>query len=152
MAGPSDGFSAWTGAGGAVPHGADGWSAGKAGCGCGAADAELASEFLRRARTVADLVDESHLGVRLIACGGCGQIFLRIFTELIDWSGGDDSQAWVSVPIDADEAGRLRAGLDWAEFARGVPAERRFLATVHPRGGTSGTSWHTGGVPFFPHD
>lgn len=121
-------------------------------CTCLGADATAASEFLRKARQVEELVDESHLGVSLIQCAGCRQIFLRIFTELIDWSAGDDSQAWVSVPIDAREAEQLRANRDWAAFVGAVPADRRFLARVLPRGGGGGSSWGIGGVPIFPHD
>src|SRR5262245_42703618 len=40
-------------------------------------------------RRVADLVDESHFSVGIMACPDCAQRFVSVFTETIDWAHGD---------------------------------------------------------------
>ena len=38
------------------------------------------------------LIDESHFSISILRCPECSQRFVSIFTELIDWEDGDDSQ------------------------------------------------------------
>lgn len=127
-------------------------------CACQSDDAPVAVASVRRAPLVRDLIDESHRHVVLRRCP-CGQAWLSVFTELIDWSGGDDSQAWMHVPLDDAEAARL-AGLvmpeprhtidhaAWPELQR----PRRHLRVLYPRGGERNCSWGEGAIPILPHD
>lgn len=129
-------------------------------CACLSLDAGAAAAALRYTQTTAELVDESHLRVTIRRCLGCGQEFVRVFTELVDFSGGDDSQAWTTAPIDGPESAALRAAAAGAQADPGAAvvglvaalSPRRTLYDVHPRGGTRGQSWHTGPITIFPHD
>jgi hypothetical protein len=39
----------------------------------------------------AELIDESHYHVIILACPQYGQRFLSVSTEMIDWANGDDA-------------------------------------------------------------
>ena len=57
-----------------------------------------------------ELVGDSHFLVQLRRCADCGQQFVWIFGEAVDWQGGDDAQRREIVPVSATEAeaaGRL---------------------------------------------
>ena len=45
------------------------------------------------------LIDDSHFHVLIASCPSCGQPFLWVFSELIDWQSGDDSQGWTLMPL-----------------------------------------------------
>src|SRR5688500_15997153 len=55
----------------------------------------------------AELIDESHLHVMILACPACEQRFASVFTETVDWVDGEDPQYWVVLPITAAEAADL---------------------------------------------
>ncbi len=76
---------------------------------CSGPDAASVWEAHRADRRIADLVEESHFSLRLLACPACGQSFLKVFTELIDWQGGDDSQCWCLLPLTPEECDQLLA-------------------------------------------
>jgi hypothetical protein len=68
---------------------------------------------------VRDLVEESHFIVRIVACKHCGQQFVSIFCERIDWAGGEDPQYSILFPINAAEAMELAdGGLDEDKLRR----------------------------------
>jgi hypothetical protein len=75
--------------------------------------------------SVADLADEPHFIVRVVACRRCGQRFASIFCERIDWISGEDPQYGLLVPLRAAEAQELKSrGLDLAllqAFGNGRP-------------------------------
>lgn len=125
-------------------------------CACQSDNPEAAYDALRRRTPVREIIDESHLGVNLFRCRACNQPFLSVFTELVDWSGGDDSQAWMVAPLTEEEAARLQApgapADAWRALLDARTPDRRYLARVYPRGGTPGVSWGTGPVPILPHD
>lgn len=73
---------------------------------CFAEDAERAGRW--RLQGVCELVDESHFGVAIRQCPACGQRFVTIFTEFVDWVDGDDPQYWDRVPVTQAEAERIR--------------------------------------------
>ena len=102
---------------------------------------------------VRPLVQESHYGVQITACT-CGQRFVMVFTERIDWQGGEDPQDWLVMPIDEAEAARLSACAE-AELPR-VLAElgraRRFLVRTFPTHGAIRAWWREGGFAIGPHD
>ncbi len=67
---------------------------------CGGADAVAAyaaSQVTRETTVIA----ESHLGVHIAVCA-CGQRHVTIFTERIDWVGGEDDQNWVAAAVDVE--------------------------------------------------
>ncbi|MBX7131300.1 MAG: hypothetical protein K1X67_01345 [Fimbriimonadaceae bacterium] len=99
------------------------------------------------------LIDESHLIVSIQQCLLCGQGFLSIFTEQIDWQGGDDSQARVLVSIDADEVRRLVDMPDVTEEALLNPGMTRpMLWWIHPSGQEARVMWKEGPLTILPHD
>lgn len=114
-----------------------------------AARAWDASQHTRRA----SVVDESHFSIRTSECA-CGQRFVVVFTERIDWSGGEDDQTWVLLPIDGAEedritkAGESGAGAVIVELGR----ERRFLVRAYPTGKELSAWWRDGGLSIGPHD
>src|SRR5690554_2246946 len=64
-------------------------------CACVSDDAGKAYAALPRGEVLARLAHDDHFRVALRRCNACGQRFLSVFTELIDWNDGDDSQATV---------------------------------------------------------
>jgi hypothetical protein len=78
---------------------------------------------------VSRLIDESHYIVTVRACPNCGQEFVRVFTERIDWQGGEDPQRITLLPITHDEAQALMAAgenVNEAQLSR-MGWHRRFL-------------------------
>jgi hypothetical protein len=100
-----------------------------------------------KARTLlereADLIDEPHFHVMILACRVCAQRFVSVFTETIDWKDGDDAQSWSLIPITGEEKVRLSAAPSEAELERLVPG-RRCLELDHPTGESARTSWTFG--------
>ncbi len=99
------------------------------------------------------LIDESHLIVSIQQCSACGQVFLSIFTEQIDWQGGDDSQARVLVPISADEEKVLADMPEVTERTlMSLELKRPMLWCVHPTGQDARVMWKDGPLIILPHD
>lgn len=102
---------------------------------------------------LARLVDESHLGISIYRCAACGQEFISIFAELIDWANGEDPQCTTLMPLTQDEAARMIAAgenLDLAELTA-LGRERRFLRDDWPGTGIRTLEYTTGQV-VGPHD
>jgi hypothetical protein len=95
---------------------------------------------------VTDLIDESHFHVMILACPGCAQRFVSVFTETIDWVNGDDPQESALLPVteaeDADLVQRrdslTEADLNW------VGSGRRCLRRDCPSGAAQRLFWGTG--------
>lgn len=122
-------------------------------CACCGDDAEAAHAAWSRGEVLRQFVDESHFSVRVIRCRACGRRALRMFFELMDMSGGDDSQAWVTGLLSDGQAGALEApDGNWIAVATDADPGRRFIARVYPRGGNLMIAWGTGPMPMFPHD
>ena len=75
----------------------------------------------------AELVDESHFHVTLLVCSACGQNFVSVFTETIDWVAGNDPQYWSLLPITRDEAEALERGTPTEESLDRLGHGRRSL-------------------------
>lgn len=103
--------------------------------------------------TERQLIDESHFRVSLRRCGACSQSFLRIFTETVDFTHGDDPQYWTIIPVTAEEAAALTVPIDPpSEEALGaIGPGRRSLWRNYPGGGPLTCSWSTG-VGLLVHD
>jgi hypothetical protein len=125
------------------------------GCGhCWPSDADQAWEARRALSTVADLIDESHYGVSIRACPQCGQRFVDVFAETIDWAGGDDPQMSTVLPLtEAEAAELLRQGGGVAEAALDAlgPQRRCLLHLFPPDPDGSRNAWRTGLV-VGPHE
>lgn len=113
-----------------------------------------AAEDAWRARqgmaVVAALVEDVHVSVRILACGACGQHFVSVFTERIDWVGGEDPQDWAVLPLTADESGELRAGSSTLELGA-IGVGRRCLRRAYPSDGDVTVGWSTGPVWIGPY-
>jgi hypothetical protein len=101
----------------------------------------------------AELIDESHYHVMILTCPQCGQRFLSVFTEMIDWSDGDDAQCWQVVPVTESEATELtRRGFELTEIEiNSVGSDRQSLMRDYPTGQVPREFWGTG-ITVGPHD
>jgi hypothetical protein len=120
------------------------------GCGaCYGEDAQAAWGYYARGLTTErSLVEESHLIVRLRRCGACGQPFVWIFTESVDWHGGEDPQYHRVVPVRPDEAAALTRQGERVDPGRlgALGRGRRHLRTDWPSDAPRMTIyWATGG-------
>ena len=124
-------------------------------CRCASVDPTVAREAIHAAEWLDKLHDESHFGVAIRRCGACGQLFLTIFTECIDWADSDDPQRWLAVPIIDAEATALRAadiGADENAILAALPGTRRFLEHDRPKGTPPSLSWVTRPLYIAAHD
>ncbi|HOB53846.1 MAG TPA: hypothetical protein PK176_13860 [Acidobacteriota bacterium] len=100
----------------------------------------------------AELVDESHFAVAIRACAACGQRFVIVFTELIDWADGEDPQDWTVLPITAAEAAALvKAGAAIVPALAALAPRRRSLRREFPKGRRPRAHWDSG-ISVGPHD
>ncbi len=68
------------------------------------------AEIARRAlRWSARLIEEPHFSVGLRECPACAQRFVSVFTETVDFVGGEDPQHTVLMPLTEAEAAALVA-------------------------------------------
>ncbi len=116
-------------------------------------DAAAAWEAVTSAlRIELELVSESHFTIKLRSCAACGQTFVSVFSETVDWQDGEDPQAWCVLAITAEEALQLRAaGSDAERAVASVGAGRRSLLREVPKGSPPRTRWSQG-VVIAPHD
>ena len=113
-------------------------------CACLDHDSATAKEAIRKSRCIVELVDESHFMVSIRQCGRCGQHFLTLFCERVDWTDGDDPQKWLAVPVAKDEVQRLRTANVAANenvILEIVANERRFLYHDMPKGEPAKLEW-----------
>ena len=95
---------------------------------------------------VAELIDESHFHVVVLACRRCTQRFVSVFTEMIDWVDGDDPQYWTLLPVTGPEAADLvdqGASLTDAKLGALGPG-RRCLRVDHPKAAARRIFWGSG--------
>jgi hypothetical protein len=132
----------------------DGGPAAGFGCAhCWPPAAEAAWEAHGTLSRIAELIDESHFHVAILACPRCDQRFVSVFTETIDWVDGDDPQYWTVLPITEAEAADLaRQGAALTEAGlHALGPGRRCLRLDHPNGAAGRIAWGTG-LPLGPHD
>ena len=94
----------------------------------------------------ADLIDESHFHVMILACPGCTQRFISVFTETVDWEDGDDPQYWTLLPITGAEAAELLHHRDSLPeiMLNALGPGRRALRFDHPKAAAPRIFWGTG--------
>ena len=121
---------------------------------CWPHDAAAAWEARQGLAQMSELVHESHYRVQILSCPSCGQNFLSVFTEWVDWAGGEDPIYWTVVPVDTGEVAALadpEGALGEAELeamARG----RRCLLVDYPTGVSKPTAAWGVGLRVGPHD
>ncbi len=103
--------------------------------------------------TSAELIDESHFHVTIRVCPECGQRFVSVFTETIDWSEGDDPQYWTLLPVtEAEAVALVQQGDSLTETKLDeVGVGRRCLMRNRPKGEEEQVFWGTG-MRIGPHD
>jgi hypothetical protein len=115
-------------------------------------EAEAGWEALCSLRIESRLVQESHFSVLVRACEQCTQRFVSVFTETIDWEGGEDPQSWTVLPVRPDEAERLaQASTGLIRELHALAPNRRSWRREHPKGAPASSFWATG-VLVGPHD
>lgn len=125
-------------------------------CGCEKCwpdDAAAAWDARGQLKGLETIIDDAHLIVRRLACEACGQTFVSIMTETIDWVDGEDPQHWVSMPLTPDESARLvAAGEDGFHTALGgLERGRRALHHDAPKGSAAMSDWGRG-ISIARHD
>jgi hypothetical protein len=120
---------------------------------CWPSSAEAAWEAREGLTHVAELIDESHFHVMILACPSCAQRFVSIFTESIDWKDGDDPQYWTLLPItEAEAVDLVRRQESLTEtMLNALGPGRRCLRRDHPKAIEPRTFWGTG-LSVNPHD
>ena len=116
---------------------------------------ELEAAWLARRSlaTKAELVDESHYHVMVLACAACCQHFVSVFTEMIDWIDGDDPQYWTVMPISDAEVTDLleKVGSVTEAQLNALGPGRRCLQRDYPKGKPARLCWGRG-ILVGPHD
>ena len=60
--------------------------------------------------TIKTYTDDVHATQRLVQCASCGALYLKEFSERVDWVNGDDQQTIILIPVTSeDEANALIA-------------------------------------------
>ncbi len=100
-----------------------------------------------------ELIDESHFIAAILACPRCGQQYVSIFTEMIDWEDGNDPQHWTLLPItEAEAKGLIQRGASLDEMSlNALGLGRCSLRRDHPKAGPARVSWGSG-ILAGPHD
>jgi hypothetical protein len=114
---------------------------------CYGEDAAATLEFTRKHFTTTHrLISESHYGVSVRVCQKCGQQFVAIFTEFVDWSGGEDAQYFDVVPVTPEEAAEAIAADEdvTTSFLGSLGTGRKHLASDWPTGGPHRIYWGNG--------
>jgi len=121
---------------------------------CFQTSAEAASEARRYFIEVSRLIDESHFVVRILECPHCCQRFVSVFTEMIDWSEGDDAQYWSVLPLTVAESEQLISQGENVEIQliESLGRDRRYLQVDFPTGKPKRMLWAAGNLWIGPHD
>lgn len=128
-------------------------TAGTRGCStCWPSSADAAWETFHSLETDIELVDESHLMIKIRSCRKCAQQFLSVFTETIDWEDGEDPQYWAVIPLTPAEVEQFasKSGIDEATLVA-LPGTRQSLRHDSPKGDGPRSYWSIG-IAIGPHD
>lgn len=114
----------------------------------------VAREQMRHAVEVRKLVDESHLSIWLLECPDCGQPYVHVFTELIDWVDSEDSQSVVYCRLNDREVERLLTedGDPVEDRLVKLDIHRRMLWWINPKGCEPLLEWRESPLIVLPHD
>lgn len=115
---------------------------------CWPESAEEASEATPGLEVLCWLIDESHYIIKTVKCSACGQHFVTVFTERVDWVDGDDPCTRSRLPVTRSELSHLSASEE--DLALLAPS-RRCLCADSPKGEPTKVSWRLG-LSVGPHD
>jgi hypothetical protein len=120
---------------------------------CWPADASAAWGARDGLRRVRELIDESHFIVTILTCPHCAQRYVSVFTEMIDWEGGEDPQYWTLLPISGGEAeGLIQQAASLNEVTlNALGRERRSLRRDYTKDEPPRVYWGSG-ILIGPHD
>jgi hypothetical protein len=120
---------------------------------CWPSAAEAAWKARQGLVLTAELIYESHYHVMILACLQCGQQFLSVFTEMIDWVHSDDAQYWQVIPLTESEAAALtgRGPALTEHEINAVGRGRQSLMRDYPTGQGPREFWGKG-IMVGPHD
>lgn len=108
---------------------------------------ELLGQRWYKTPVTAELIAESHFSIKLRRCAQCGQRFVTVFAETIDWENGDDPQQCCALPITEFEAARLLNASSDAQvesIAGSLGEDRRSFMSFWPSGSQKIEVWSTG--------
>jgi hypothetical protein len=111
---------------------------------CWPADAAAAWAARDRLGEDATVVEEPHFIVRILACAPCGQRFVSVTTEQIDWDDGEDPVQRILIPVTPAEAGAVAAGRGSAASIAAIVQSRRSLVQDWPKGEPAKIFWARG--------
>ncbi|MEM6292825.1 MAG: hypothetical protein AAGA54_16240 [Myxococcota bacterium] len=114
-------------------------------------DAAVAWRDRTQLVAVADLCHESHFSVALQRCSACGQQFASVFSERIDWHGGNDPQSTLLLPVEDAEASALLSAGDDVEHVLHTLGPRKHLDAYFGSGPAHEVHWSDGAPLFMPH-
>jgi hypothetical protein len=96
-------------------------------------------------RIVKRIVTDSHFGVSVRVCPHCEQLFIAIFTEFVDWAGGDDAQYFDIVPVIPVELAKIeQADRTLTKDLSNLGIGRKHVASSHPTGEPREVFWKHG--------
>ena len=115
--------------------------------------ADEAWKAFGKLETDARLIDEIHFIVLVRSCLACGQRFVSVFTETIDWVHGEDPGFRTVLPITAQEALVLRTADSQVveSLLYGLDSNRQSLCRDWPKDAEAKNFWGRGIKPH-PHD
>jgi hypothetical protein len=112
---------------------------------CYGTDAETSWKYFRSGcEHDGNLVEDSHFIVGLRRCRACSQRFVNVFTEFIDWHGGEDPQYVTIMPLTDAEADALLDGSLDVHDVGGLGRDRRHLKSDWPSGAPARRHWSRG--------
>ena len=128
-----------------------GW--GGFGCGrCFAGEAAAVLAGLQDHEEVERHADEPHFIVRVVRCRACGQLFVSVFCERVDWAAGEDPQWRALLPVSPAEAEELRRPDAELTLVEAWGRARPHVEMDWPRDGPKRVWWSEGPLRIAPHD
>src|SRR5206468_1624651 len=111
---------------------------------CYGEDPHAVFEYRRNGgfRRVKKVYFDHHFDVALSRCGACGQVFVDIFDEIVDWEGGDDAMDVWLVPVAPAEVQAIRHMKDLdLTYLKSLGEGRRHMWWDRPTGGPAHAGW-----------
>lgn len=119
---------------------------------CWAADAAAAWKAYGSTLVERVLVEEPHYLVSIRGCRDCGQRYVAVMTERIDWKQGNDPIHRIVMPIGDGERAMLEACTPWSDgVLAGIGPRRQALNYDWPEDADARVYWDTG-IRALPHD
>ncbi|MEM1262649.1 MAG: hypothetical protein AAGH76_09645 [Pseudomonadota bacterium] len=119
---------------------------------CWSTDAVSAWSQIKSVPIETYLIAESHFIVSLRRCASCGQWYLQVTTETIDWDNGDDPVFRTIVPLSEMEQRRLLRDQPPSELdLLRLGSQQPSLCYDHPSGAEASVYWGRG-MRVGPHD